>query len=69
MGVDLANQPQFIQTAKQYPDQIQALCTYLEKQPFQVTLPNSPPEPFPTTDCSPESIHLGCVAFLTNKNK
>ena len=69
LGQDLANQPQFIKEAKQHPDQIQSLCYYLEKQPFQLHPPHSTTEPFPTTDCARENIHLGCVQFLQDRTR
>jgi hypothetical protein len=31
--------------------------------------PHGTTEPFPTTDCARENIHLGCVDFLQKKVK
>ena len=68
LGGKLAEKPEIKYAAQQHPDSIDAICYYLEKQPFTaVKSANSKTvQNYPTTDCNREDIHIGCSFYLNN---
>lgn len=63
LGVRLADHEKIIEAATQHSGNIESICYFLERQPFNDLTPQGKYN-YPTTDCNRDTIHAGCVDYL-----